>query len=54
MCTADTAGLDFGLLREAARTDTRRQDRVLAKVRRAVGGGLDGARIGLADRRSPP
>jgi UDPglucose 6-dehydrogenase len=45
--TADTAGLDFALLREAARTNTRQRDRVLTKVRRAVGGGLTGTRIGL-------
>lgn len=45
--TADTAGLDFRLLREATRTNTRQQDRVLAKVRHAVGGRLEGARIGL-------
>lgn len=44
--TADTAGLDFRLLREATRTNTRQQERVLAKVRRAVGR-LHGARIGV-------
>ncbi|MFD2419653.1 UDP-glucose dehydrogenase family protein [Amycolatopsis pigmentata] len=45
--TSGTAGLDFRLLREATLTNLRQQDRVLAKVRRAVGGRLAGARIGV-------
>jgi UDPglucose 6-dehydrogenase len=45
--TAESAGLHFGLLREASKTNTTQRARVLNKVRHAIGGTLDGARIGL-------
>ncbi len=45
--TAESAGSDFALLRAAIETNLKQQELVVDKVRKAVGGELAGARIGL-------
>lgn len=45
--TTDAAGLDFALLRAAVDTNTRQQERMVAKVRDAAGGSLADVRIGV-------
>ncbi|GAB3714755.1 UDP-glucose/GDP-mannose dehydrogenase family protein [Amycolatopsis oliviviridis] len=45
--TAESAGSDFALLRAAIETNVKQQELVVGKVRKAVGGDLAGARIGL-------
>ncbi|WP_410661223.1 UDP-glucose dehydrogenase family protein [Amycolatopsis sp. lyj-112] len=45
--TAESVGSDFPLLRAAIEANLRHQERVVDKVRKAVGGDLAGVRIGL-------
>jgi nucleotide sugar dehydrogenase len=44
---AEAAGMDFDLVAASVATNTRTRERVVDKVRGAVGGSLDGQRIGL-------
>jgi UDPglucose 6-dehydrogenase len=47
MHVADSAGLDFGLLRSAIEQNARQQEDVLDRIRRACDGTVRGARVGL-------
>jgi UDPglucose 6-dehydrogenase len=44
---ADSVNYDFGLLSSAIDENIAQRDRIVAKIARAVGGTLDGARIGV-------
>jgi UDPglucose 6-dehydrogenase len=45
VASAEAAGCDFGLLRAVLERNARQRERVVAKVRRAAGGDLAGARV---------
>ncbi|WP_158895383.1 UDP-glucose dehydrogenase family protein [Amycolatopsis anabasis] len=46
-CIAAESGVDFALLRAAVDANAHQRERIVRKVRRAAGGSLAGARIGL-------